>query len=124
MAEHLFRLTKRINFAAYNQTQTAFELFQKPVRAHVKTRYNAFSKLSNDVLSEKDFARIISQKGVTVQGFLRFARLHRSFVKLISLKINNKKGKRQLDTISVKSCRFFYCDIFISSAMRVRLTQS
>ena len=36
MIEYLLRLTKRINFVAYNQMQTSFELFQKPIREHVK----------------------------------------------------------------------------------------
>ena len=32
MIEYLLRLTKRINFVAYNQMQTSFELFQNPIK--------------------------------------------------------------------------------------------
>ncbi len=33
--------------------------FQLPVRKHIKTQYNAFSKTENDVFGDKDFAMLI-----------------------------------------------------------------
>ena len=36
----------------FQQSQTLGEFFKMPIRKHIKTRYNAFSKIANDVFNE------------------------------------------------------------------------